>query len=132
MTLAPLLAAPAVVLVHTLAALLALTAGIVQMVGPKGTMVHRALGWVWALAMAVAAVSSFGIFGRRPPGSFGWIHLLSLLVLVMLPLAVLAARRGRLREHAIRMRWLFFAGLVLPGAFTLMPGRLMHAVVLGP
>jgi uncharacterized membrane protein len=50
----------------------------------------------------------------------------------MLPLAVLAARRHAVQRHQRAMMGLFFGALVIAGAFTLMPGRIMHTVVFGP
>ncbi|MGF1659389.1 MAG: DUF2306 domain-containing protein [Rubrimonas sp.] len=131
MSLAPLLAAPLVVVLHTLAAVAALVFGAAQLLGPKGAATHRMLGWLWVGLMAATAISSLWISRAPVVAGFGWIHLLSILSLAMLPLAVSAARRGRRREHATRMRWLYFAALVAAGAFTLAPGRIMHAVAFG-
>ncbi len=38
---------------------------------------------------------------------------------------------GVVRQHRIAMLSLFFGALVIAGAFTLVPGRIMHAVVFG-
>lgn len=46
MSLAPLLEAPSVVVLHAFAALAALVLGIAQLVAPRGTLPHRALGWI--------------------------------------------------------------------------------------
>ena len=35
--------------------------GLVQFAGPKGTLPHRTLGWIWVLLMAAVAASSFWI-----------------------------------------------------------------------
>ena len=131
MSLAPLFAAPPAVIWHAAAALAAFAVGIVQIVGAKGTTAHRLLGWTWVLAMVCAAGSSFFINEMRWVGPFGPIHLLSVLTLVNLPIAVRAARRGQVAAHAKAMRTLFLFALLLAGAFTLMPGRLMGEVVFG-
>jgi uncharacterized membrane protein len=65
-------------------------------------------------------------------GPWSPIHLLSLLVLVTLPLAVWHAHRHDVRRHRNAMTGLFIGALVIAGAFTLLPGRIMHAVVFGP
>ncbi len=44
---------------------------------------------------------------------------------------VLAARRGNIRRHGSAMASLFVGALVVAGAFTLLPGRIMHRVVFG-
>lgn len=68
MSLAPLLAAPAVVQVHAFAALAALGLGLVQLAGVKGGTAHRWLGWGWVALMATVAISSAGITVRNGPG----------------------------------------------------------------
>jgi uncharacterized membrane protein len=65
-------------------------------------------------------------------GPFSPIHLLSLFTLAMLPLAVLHARNHRVERHRKAMTSIFVGALVIAGAFTLLPGRVMHAVVFGP
>ena len=131
MTLEPLLAAPATIQAHAYAALAAFGIGAIQLAAPKGTPVHRALGYVWVTIMLVVAVSSFFINTIRLIGPFSPIHLLSILTLVTLPLAVLRARRGDVAGHRKLMRILFFAALLIAGLFTLLPGRIMSAVVFG-
>ena len=81
--------------------------------------------------MALVAGSSFWITGVWGKGEWSWIHGLSAWTLLMLPLAWLAARRGRIRTHAQSMIGLFLGALIITGAFTLLPGRIMGAVVFG-
>ena len=132
MTLAPLLAAPAVIQWHAYAALGAFGLGVVQFAAPKGTIPHRVFGWIWATLLFVVAISSFFIHEIRLWGPWSPIHLLSLFTLIMLPLAVLNARRHEVEKHRWAMTGLFLGALVIAGAFTLLPGRIMHAVVFGP
>jgi uncharacterized membrane protein len=82
--------------------------------------------------MAAIAISSFWIHSIRNIGPFSPIHALSIFTLAMLPFAVLHARHHRVRRHRNAMIAIFFGGLVIAGAFTFMPGRIMHAVALGP
>ena len=132
MTLAPLLnAAPAIPL-HALAAIAAFALGLVQLLAPKGTLPHRTLGWIWVALMAVVAVSSFWIHQIRLVGPWSPIHLLSIFTLVMLPLAVWRAHRHRVTDHRRIMILIFSGALVIAGLFTLLPGRIMHSVVVGP
>ena len=132
MTLAPLLAASPVIQLHAVAALAAFALGAVQLAAPKGTIPHRIFGWVWAALLLAVALSSLFIHEIRMWGPWSPIHLLSLLVLIILPLAVRHARRHRVERHRRAMIGLFVGALVIAGAFTLMPGRIMHAVVFGP
>ena len=131
MTLAPLLDAPSVIQIHAFAALAAFAVGLVQLTAPKGTIPHRLIGWSWAALMLSVAVSSFFIHQIRLWGPWSPIHLLSILVLVTLPLAVLHARRQEVRQHRTAMLMLFSGALVIAGAFTFLPGRIMHAVAFG-
>lgn len=131
MSLAPLLNAPLQIQLHAFAAMAAFALGILQFVAPKGTLPHRTVGWVWVVLMLIVAVSSFWIHGIKLWGPWSPIHLLSIMVLAMLPLALVFARRHNARGHARTMIGIFIGGLVIAGLFTFIPGRLMHAVALG-
>jgi uncharacterized membrane protein len=130
-SLAPLLAAPPLVQIHAAAALVALVLGAAQFAAPKGTRPHRLLGYGWAGLMALVALSSFGITGVGGEGRWSWIHLISVYTLGALGLAVWQARRGQIRAHRMSMISLYLGALVITGAFTLLPGRRMGAVVFG-
>lgn len=132
MTLAPLLAAPAVIQLHAFAALAAFALGAVQLSAPKGTIPHRVFGWVWAALMLTVVVSSFFIHTIRLWGPWSPIHLISIVTLIILPLAVLRARRHQVERHRRAMMGLFAGALVIAGIFTFLPGRIMHEVVFGP
>jgi uncharacterized membrane protein len=128
---APLLDAAPVIQVHAFAAMAAFALGIVQLSAPKGTLPHRTIGWIWVAFMTVIAASSFWIHGYRIIGPFSPIHFLSIFTLVMLPLAVLHARRHRVVNHRNTMIGIFTGALVIAGLFTFLPGRIMHAVAFG-
>lgn len=131
MTLEPLIYAPPVIQLHTAAALLAVVLTGLILTRARGTRMHRRLGWLWVAAMAVVAASGFGILSGGLIGPFGPIHLLSAFVLVGLVLAVRAARRGDVASHRGWMLGMVWGGLVIAGGFTLLPGRIMHAVLFG-
>jgi uncharacterized membrane protein len=126
-----LAAAPVWVQVHVVAAVLAAVLGAVQFLRRKGTGSHRALGRVWVGAMAVTAVSSVLMVGSCAVDGFSVIHLLTAFTLFMLPFGVVHARQGRIREHRSEMIWLYMGAIVVAGAFTLAPGRLLHDMVFG-
>jgi len=132
MTLAPLLAASPVIQLHAFAAMAAFALGIVQLSASKGTLPHRTLGWVWVLLMLAVSISAFWIHQIRLWGPWSPIHLLAIFTLVMVPIAVLQARRHRVAHHRFAMISIFFGGLVIAGLFTFVPGRIMHAVAFGP
>ncbi|MCC7347718.1 MAG: DUF2306 domain-containing protein [Variibacter sp.] len=131
MSLAPLLNAAPAIQIHAVAAMGAFVLGVVQFAARKGTLPHRTLGWIWVGLMLVVAASSFWIQNMRWLGPWSPIHILSILTLVMVPLAVLHARRRNVQRHRWTMIGIFVGALVVAGLFTLVPGRIMHAVLFG-
>jgi uncharacterized membrane protein len=133
LSLAPLLNASPVIQLHAVAAMGALVLGLLQFASPKGTLPHRALGWIWVALMGTVAISSFWIHGKQIQLGGPWspIHLLSIFSLIMLPLGVWYAHRHRVTGHRITMISIFIGGLVIAGLFTFVPGRVMHAVAFG-
>jgi uncharacterized membrane protein len=130
-TLAPLLSASPAIQLHAFAAMTAFALGLVQLAAPKGTLPHRTLGGIWVAIMFVVAISSFFIHQLRVWGPWSPIHLLSIFTLVMLPLGVWRAHNHQVQRHRWIMISLFCGALLIAGLFTLMPGRIMHAVVFG-
>lgn len=125
-----LAAQPPALQIHIAAALTAVFVGAALMLRPKGVGLHKAMGWTWVAAMAVTAGSSFfltGLNGER----LSLIHLLSGWTAVSLPVAVVAIRRGDVARHRRTMTSLFFGGLLIAGALTFIPGRLMWRVFFG-
>lgn len=106
----------------TIATTLALTP--VMLLRPKGTRPHRALGWVWAGSMMIAAGSSFlvRVVGN---GQFSVIHLLSALVLVQVPLLIWRARTHQVVRHRRIIRMIVGGGLLIAGFFTFASTRLL-------
>jgi uncharacterized membrane protein len=131
MSLTPLLNASLAIQLHAFAAMGAFVLGLVQFAAPKGTLPHRTLGFIWLALMLTVAISSFWIHSIRWVGPFGPIHLLSIYVLFMVPLAIYFARNHKIRGHAKTVIGMFVGGLVIAGLFTLVPGRIMHAVAFG-
>jgi uncharacterized membrane protein len=131
MSLAPLLDAAPAIPVHAFAAMTAFMLGVVQLAAPKGTLPHRTLGWIWVCLMLAVAISSFWIHEIRLVGPWSPIHLLSIFVLITVPLAVWKAHRHQVADHRRIMISIFSGALVIAGLFTLLPGRIMHAVAFG-
>jgi len=130
-TLSPLLNAAPVIQIHAFAAITAFAVGAIQLSAPKGTILHRLVGWLWTVLMLTVAISSLFIHEIRLWGPWSPIHLLSILVLVTLPLAVLHARRHDVGQHRMAMLMLFTGALVIAGVFTFLPGRIMHSAAFG-
>jgi uncharacterized membrane protein len=131
MSLAPLLDASMAIQLHAFSAIAAFGLGLVQLAAPKGTLLHRTVGWTWVVLMAVVCISAFFIHQLRVWGPWSPIHLLAIFTLAVLPLAVINAHRHKVGRHRTQMISLFVGALVIAGIFTFLPGRIMHAVVFG-
>lgn len=121
---------PLILSVHIAAAVAALLIGLVIMARPKGRGLHKALGWSWVVAMAVTAVSSFGLL-LLPGVNMSLIHGLSGYVMIALPIGIAAIRRRDIKTHRGTMTGLFIGGLMTAAVLTLLPGRLMWRVFFG-
>jgi len=78
--------------------------------------------------MLTVSISAFWIHQIRLWGPWSPIHLLAIFTLIMLPIAVLNAHRHRVPQHRMAMTLIFLGALVVAGLFTLVPGRIMHAL----
>ncbi|PRB79953.1 DUF2306 domain-containing protein [Pseudomonas sp. MYb185] len=100
----------------------------------KGTPSHRGLGRIYvALMLSTAIIALFmpAQVGPSLGGHFGLIHIFSAVVLVCIPLAIRAARRHQLIAHRAHMLGVYVGGVLIAGAFALMPGRLLHGWLFG-
>ena len=131
MGLAPLLQSSLAIQIHAFAAMAAFALGVVQLTAPKGTLPHRTIGWIWVGLMASVSITAFFIHELRLWGIWSPIHLLAIFTLIMLPLAVLHARRHNVTGHRSAMIGIFTGALVVAGIFTFFPGRIMYRVVFG-
>lgn len=98
----------------------------------KGTRLHKALGKIYMPLMLVTATITLfmpAVVGPRLLGHFGFIHLFSLLVFYSVPRAYVSARRGDIATHRSAMMGLYIGGILIAGAFTFMPGRLMNQLL---
>ena len=107
--------------IHLAAVVPAVGIGVWQLAARKGTRPHKLLGWIWVLAMAVAAISSFWV---SKAGGFSVIHLLSVFVLFNLVSSIWYIRQGNVRAHKKFMVGTLI-GLAGAGIGALMPGRFL-------
>ncbi len=122
--LTPLLESPLVLQAHVAGALLTFAIGSLLLAGVKGRAMHRTLGYIWIVSMAVTAISSFFLHTINP-GSFSFIHALSAWTMITLPMGLAAARRRKIAEHRKFMTGMFMGGILIAGLFSFLPGRLM-------
>lgn len=95
-------------LVHLVAGIISLITGGLVIVLKKGTIVHKRVGYVYVVSMAILLVSSFGIY--RLFGKFGLFHFLSListfsLLAGMLPMFKKVRTPKDYETHFKRMYW---------------------------
>ena len=114
-----------VILIHLITAIASIVVGGAMFLMQKGTVQHKLSGRLWVVLMAVTALVSFAIQSR---GHFSWIHILSVVVLVMLVRAVLAIRRRNIRLHQ-RLVIGTYTGLLIAGMFALAPWRRLGHLV---
>ncbi|MBA3812242.1 MAG: hypothetical protein H0X27_11490 [Caulobacteraceae bacterium] len=108
--------------------ILAMPLGVSQLLLPKGTMRHRAVGYVWCGLMIFTALVSFAIHGLNS-GGLSSIHLFSVLTLVLVPVIIHRARTGQVAKHQRAVLGLIVGGLVIAGLFTFLPGRVLGVLV---
>ena len=119
-----------VIKVHLFTALAALVLGGVLMAMRKGRTFHRVAGWVWVSLVSVTAGATLFIT-QLNHGSWSFLHLFTGWTLLVLPLAVLAARRHDVRRHRQTMMGLFYGGFAINLVIAFIPGRTMWMAFLG-
>lgn len=131
MNLAPIAAAPLAIQIHLATVLPAFAIGSWLIFGStKGSTTHRVLGATYLALMTVTAAST--VFIRSIwPGSLSPVHLFIPLTLYGVFGALWNVRRGNIKGHRSAMLGLYIGGILIAGAFTLLPGRLMHRVFFG-
>ena len=115
---------------HTLSAVGAIGLGAAQLVMRKGGNVHRLLGRLWSVLMALVAMSSFFIHEINLWGRYSPIHLLSMWTLVSIGLTVCFARSGNIKRHRQSATVFYWLALILTGFFALPSGQIMYEVLL--
>lgn len=116
--------------VHLVAALLALVLGAVLMVVRKGRTFHRVAGWVWVCLVAVTAGATLFITSLNH-GKWSILHLFTGWVLLILPLAVMWAKRHNVARHRRAMMGLFYGGFAINLLVAFIPGRTMWMLFFG-
>lgn len=116
---------------HAIVAIFAILIGGFQLALPKGTILHRYIGWTWVLLMFIVAFTSFFIHETNFWGKYSPIHLLSIWTILSIILAVYFARKKNIKLHKQFMVLLYIFALFLTGLFTFYPGRVMNLILFG-
>ncbi|MFQ3330986.1 DUF2306 domain-containing protein [Candidatus Njordibacter sp. Uisw_039] len=98
----------------------------------KGTAQHKFLGRIYMVLMLFTAMVTLFMSAQVGPtlfDHFGFIHLLSVLVLYSVPSAYFAIKAGDVKKHKLNMIGLYIGGMVVAGGFTLVPGRFLGDLI---
>jgi len=104
------------------------------MVTKKGTKLHKSIGRIYMVLMLFTALITLLMSAQVGPrlfNHFGFIHLLSALVLYEVPIAYWAIKNGNVKRHKQAMIGLYIGGLIIAGGFTLIPGRMLGNLLFG-
>ena len=115
---------------HAIMAIVAVILGGIQLSMKKGGAIHKLLGRIWVGLMLIVAISSFFIHEIRLWGAYSPIHLLSLWTIFILGVGIYYVRVGNIKRHKQIMIATYFFALIVAGFFTLMPGRIMHQILI--
>lgn len=110
--------------IHLYSSLFVIALTLFQVFGKKGKTMHRILGWLWVSIMAIVAISSIFIRDLNN-GGFSLIHIFTIITLISLPKIIYHARKHNVTAHKNAAMGLVYGGLIIAGAFTFLPGRLM-------
>ena len=108
--------------------------GLLQFARRKGTRAHKLLGRVYMVLMMATGLITLAMpaeVGPRFLDHFGFIHAFSVLALINVPAAYIAARSGNIKLHRFNMLALYFGGILIAGAFAFSPGRMLHSWLFG-
>jgi uncharacterized membrane protein len=117
------------VYLHLASILPAFMIGTYLLLNKKGTKSHRLLGKIYMLLMLETAIVTLFMsaeVGMRLFDHFGFIHLFSILTLYSVFAAYWAIKHGNVRMHRKNMIALYVGGILIAGAFTFAPGRMLH------
>jgi uncharacterized membrane protein len=135
MTLEPLLHAPPAVQIHVATVVPAFFIGTWQIFfSRKGAPFHRAMGYLYLTLMTITSIAALFVHQLMPKSFFfgmSPVHLLVPLTLFGVVGALHGARTHNIREHRYSMIGVYVGGILIAGSLTLLPGRIMHAVVFG-
>ena len=104
------------------------------MLTKKGSGQHKFLGRIYMVLMLFTALVTLFMSARVGPtlfNHFGFIHLLSVLVLYSVPSAYFAIKAGNVKKHKAAMVGLYIGGMLVAGGFTLVPGRYLGDLLFG-
>lgn len=104
-------------LVHLVVSIVALVTGTMNVFLTKGTFLHRKVGWIYSIAMAIVLVTAFlmyNLYGRW--GVFHWMAVISTLTLVLGLFPVLTRKPSK-KYVLLHFCFMYWSVIGLYGAF---------------
>ncbi len=126
----PITSAPLAIQIHLAGAILAVLFGTAMWLRPKGTASHKMTGRVFMVLMLFVAASAIFI-QEINRGHYSLIHLFVPLTLVGVVQSLWAIKNRNIKRHIRSVKGLFFGALLIPGIFSMLPGRRLFAVFFG-
>lgn len=118
------------VVVHLATVLPSLPIGLYLFATRKGGARHRWLGRIWMALMAITAVAALFI-RHLNDGALSPVHIASAVTLLGIPVAIQAARKGRIAAHRTHLVRMFSGALIVSGLLSFLPGRIMWLWMFG-
>ncbi len=115
---------PTLVWFHLATIAVALLLTPVMLLRRRGDRLHRQLGWIWSLSLFGTALGSLFIRIINH-GQFSFIHLLSILTILQVPIIVWSARHHQIARHRRAVRGMVLGALLIAGFFTFPFNRLL-------
>ena len=123
------------IIIHAFLALLAIPLGAYILFNKKGTAKHKFLGKIWVVFLII--VSATAIFIQEiNSGEYSLIHLLIPFTLLSLIHSIRSIKKYKMTRkikykyaHMYSMIGVYIGALILAGALTLMPGRIVHELL---
>jgi uncharacterized membrane protein len=135
MSLEPLLNASLPIKIHVFTVVPAFVLGTwLIFFSRKGARNHRAVGFVYLALMTITAIAALFIHTIMPNGpffGFSPIHIFSILTLSGVVSALYHAKKHNIPRHKRAMLGVYIGGLLIAGAFTFLPGRIVHQIFFG-
>jgi len=124
-----------IIFLHAVCAFVSFLLGTYVLLNPKGTPRHLQIGRIYLGLMVFVSLSAL-LIREIDDNSYSVIHILIPLTLALLAISIISVRRFRitrnsklLMRHKITMIFTYVGGLVIAGAFTLAPGRILHRLI---
>jgi uncharacterized membrane protein len=99
-------------------------------ISTKGGRLHRILGSLYLILMTITSIAAAFVRSLNP-GHLSWLHIFVPITLFGVISAIWRIRNHDVIGHKLAMLGVYFGGLIIAGALTFVPGRLMYRLFFG-